>query len=140
MSARIIAQIDALLARLTAARQLLASTLTNTEAEVQPGRVVTMEAREPVEVAADVSATPVQVTVLKPRGPRERRTITRKRSSAPVAAALAGHIPQHPVAVSRQQLADARESRAAEQPNDAARAGGRSALDELVLEVTQRSA
>lgn len=135
MSARIVAQIDSLLARLIAARELLASTL-NAGTEAQPGRVVTMEARESSEAVEDVPATPVQVTVLKPRGRRERRSVARPLAS--VATALAGSIPERPVAVSPRQLAEARESRAPEETKGPA--APRSAIEELMLEIAQRSA
>ena len=144
MSARIVAQIEALIARLSAAREILASLQHDTETPATDVRVLTMQTRdpdtapnpEPAPAARRDAAVPVQVTVLKPRGRRERRTVTRP-APAPTATALGGQIPQRPVAVSPLELAQARERRAAEDTPDAA---PRSALDELMQEIAQRSA
>ena len=136
MSARILAQIDALLARFTAARAILASLAPEAEALPSEERVVIMQARESASDAVREPAAPVQVTVLKPRGRRERRSSTRP--PAAVATALAGRIPDRPVAVSPRQLAEARESRAPEETNSAS--APRSAIEELMMEIAQRSA
>ncbi len=144
MSARIVAQIDVLIARLSAAREILASLQHDTESPAVDARVLTMQTREPAMASNPGSATsasrdaavPVQVTVLKPRGRRERRTVTRP-ASAPAATALGGQIPQQPVVVSPLELAQARERRASE---DTPVAAPLSALDELMREIAQRSA
>ena len=141
MSARLVAQIESLIARLTAARNILASLEPDQpihSALPSAERVVTMQPREADEVEArQVAATPVQVTMLKPRVRRERRTPPRPLStSAPTA--LAGSIPEKPVVVSPRQLAEARESRIPEETKGMA--APHSAIEELMLEIAQRSA
>ena len=135
MPDRIVAEIDALIARLAAAREILATFLPEAGAPVHEMRLVTMQARESSKPAAP---PPVEVTVLKPRERRARRAVARP---APSPSALAGHIPLQPVAVSPRQLLAAREIRIAEEAKEAAAANApRSAFDELMLEVAQRSA
>ena len=144
MSARIVAQIEALIARLSAAREILVSLQHDTETPVVDARVLTMQTREPdtapnpepILSAGRDAAVPVQVTVLKPRGRRERRTVIRP-ASAPAPTALGGQIPRQPVVVSPLELAQARERRAAD---DTPNAPPLSALDELMREIAQRSA
>lgn len=142
-----LAELDALIARWSTAREILASTLPRLEAQTLPEQIAntiielapvvaptsTDETSIPVDLPAEPS--PVRSTVLKPRLPRQRPANTRQAGS--LRTALNGVIPHGPVAISPRDLAQPVQKPEPVLADTAASTRG--SLEDLMAEVARRT-